>query len=445
MTQEGKGDHPVRAVAATTGGGFYGWKLLIALATIVAVNLGVTFVGASVINAALAKSLHLSRGTLGLGSTVYIIVNGLAAPIVARVIAARGVRLTLIIGSLFVALGAALLAVWVSEGWQFVLAYGLIVGLGNGFGALIPAQTCATAWFESRRVLALSLVLVGSGVGGLISAPVLTNIIVATHGDWRAAWYFVLATGVLAAVVALLFVKNRPSDRGQVPDGGMVGTRGRAAAGSGGVARGSTYRTRERWTIREAVKTPALWLVSLAAVGESASSTAALAHAVPHLRDLGHSAEGVAAAMSLFAVCTIVGKLSIGFLCDRAEPRNAWTACILMMSVAILVATQAHGASAMYLFTGMLGFGSGGALTCWHATVANYFGPDAFASILGAQMPFSNAVSAAAPFFVGLVYDLHGSYTPAFFAVAGFSAFAAFMLLGASPPTHGGGNKLEAT
>jgi cyanate permease len=90
----------------------------------------------------------------------------------------------------------------------------------------------------------------------------------------------------------------------------------------------------------------------------------------------------------------------------------------------------------MFLFTGLLGFGAGAALVCWHATVANYYGPAAFASILGAQMPFSNAVSAAAPFLVGLVYDLRGSYTPAFYAVAAFAAVTAVLLLTAVPPRH---------
>jgi len=415
---------------------FYGWRLLTALAAVVAVNLGVTFVGAAVINAPMAKDLQLSRGTLGLGTTVYILVNGLASPLAARIINALGVRLTLCVGSAFTALGALLLATWVNQGWQFVTAYGLLLGLGCAFGALIPAQTCATEWFERRRVLALALVLTGSGLGGSISAPLMTRIIAMADGDWRAGWYFVLAAGLSAGLVALFFVRNRPSDCGQVPDGGGASAKLSRASDHTAGATSSVYRTRERWSVREAVRTPALWLISLAAVGESASSTAALAHAVPHLRDLGHTAAAAAAAMGLFSISTIAGKLSIGLLCDRIEPRNAWSLCITMMGVAIWLATQAHGAPAMFLFTGMLGFGSGAALTCWHATVANYYGPGAFASILGAQMPFSNAVSAAAPFLVGLAYDAQGTYTPAFFVVAAFTVIAAIMLLGASAPSH---------
>jgi MFS transporter, OFA family, oxalate/formate antiporter len=413
---------------------FYGWKLLIALATIVAVNLGVSFVGAGVINAPMARDLHLSRGTLGLGSTAFILVNGLMSPVSARVINALGVRLTLCIGCTCTALGALLLATWVSQGWQFVTAYGLLLGMGCAFGSLIPAQTCATVWFERRRVLALALVLTGSGLGGSISAPLMTRIIAIADGNWRAGWYFVLAAGLSAALVALLFVRNRPGDRGELPDGGAEVVKLDRAGGRIASRISSVYRTRELWSVRQAVRTPALWLISLAAIGESASSTAALAHAVPHLRELGHSAAAAAAAMSLFSICTIAGKLSIGFLCDRLEPRNAWSACIMMMALAIWVATRADSAAAMFLFTGLLGFGSGAALTCWHATVANYYGPGAFASILGAQMPFSNAFSAAAPFLVGLAYDAQGTYSPAFYVVAAFTLVSAIMLLGASAP-----------
>lgn len=417
--------------------GFYGWKVLGALAFIVSVNLGVTVVGAVVINAPMIRDLHLSRGTLGLGSTVFIICNGLGSPLAAHVVNTWGTRLSLCMGSLLVAFGALLLGSFVSQGWQYVLAYGVLLGLGCSFGALIPAQSCATAWFERRRVLALSLVLTGSGLGGLVSAPLMTRIIAMAGGNWRAAWYFVLAAALSAVVVAVLFVRNRPSDCGQLPDGGAAGASGRIVGSTTVASAFSAYRTNERWTVREAARTPALWLISLAAIGESGSATAALAHAVPHLRDLGHSAEAAAAAMSVFAIGSVAGKLCIGLLGDRINPRNAWSAFIIVMGLSIWVAVRANSTGAMFLFTGMLGFGTGATLACWHATVANFFGPAAFASILGAQMPFTCAVSAAAPFLVGVVYDVHGSYAPAFYAVAGFCAFSAIMLLFANPPRRG--------
>jgi cyanate permease len=88
----------------------------------------------------------------------------------------------------------------------------------------------------------------------------------------------------------------------------------------------------------------------------------------------------------------------------------------------------------MYLFTGMLGFGSGAALTCWNATVGNYFGPSSFASIICAQLPISNTIAAASPFLVGMVYDVRGSYTPAFVSLAAFSVVTAIVLFFTRPP-----------
>jgi cyanate permease len=261
----------------------------------------------------------------------------------------------------------------------------------------------------------------------------MTRVIAWADGDWRAAWCFVLAVALSVALVAFLFVKNRPSDVGQLPDGGAPRAQPRQDQAASPI---SVYRTQEVWTAREAIRTRAFWLMGLAAVGECVPSTAAVAHAVPHLRDLGHSPEAAASALGLFAMCTIAGKLSIGLLCDRIEPRFAWSVCIAMMGAAVLVATRADSVGAMYLFTGMLGFSSGAALTCWHATIANYFGPAAFASVLGAQMPFSNIVSAAAPFLVGLVFDVQGSYSTAFYVVAAVAMGSALALLAAAPPSR---------
>ena len=68
--------------------------------------------------------------------------------------------------------------------------------------------------------MALALVLVGAGVGGSISAPLLTSVIAAEHGNWRAGWFCLSAAGLAGALVSILFVKNRPEDVGQVADGG---------------------------------------------------------------------------------------------------------------------------------------------------------------------------------------------------------------------------------
>ncbi len=413
---------------------FYGWKLLAALATVVAINQGATYQGAAVINAPMASDLGMSRGTLGLGSTFYVLCIALTAPLVARMVKTFGTRITMCTGSLLVALGSILLAKFASRGWHFVVCYGILLGAGCNFGGMIPAQSSATLWFEQRRAMALALVLVGAGVGGAVSAPLFTSVIAAAHGNWRTGWYCLFAVALAVALLSILFVKTRPQEVGQVADGGAKPIS--KISDDLDSQRSRVYRTREHWTLREAVRTPAFWLLTLASIGESVPGTATIAHAVPHLRDLGHTAAAAGSAVGIFSVCSIVGSLMVGFLCDRMDPRIAWAVSILMIGSGVFIATHARSDVAMYLFTGTIGFGSGAALTSWHATVGNYFGPASFPLILGAQMPVSTTLAAASPALVGMTYDVSGSYTPAFLVLGGFSVLTAVLLIFANPPVR---------
>jgi sugar phosphate permease len=217
---------------------------------------------------------------------------------------------------------------------------------------------------------------VGAGLGGSIFAPFLTRLIAAASGNWRAGWLCLSAASLTAALMSILFVKNRPEEVGQAVDGDRQTAS--EIIGDAPSRRSRVYCTRDHWTLKEAAHTPTLWLLTLTAVGESVPGTSTIAHAIPHLRDLGHSAAAAGAALGLFSTFSIFGSLTIGLLCDPVEPRIVWAVCISLIGAGMLVATRARADAAMYLFTGMLGFGSGTAPTCWHATVGNYFGPSSF-------------------------------------------------------------------
>ena len=78
---------------------FYAWKLLAAFWFIYLVNLGFPTYGQSVINACMAKSLHLDRTMLGLAFSLYMLMVGLPGPAVAVLVNRMGVRKTPLMGS----------------------------------------------------------------------------------------------------------------------------------------------------------------------------------------------------------------------------------------------------------------------------------------------------------------------------------------------------------
>jgi hypothetical protein len=175
--------------------------------------------------------------------------------------------------------------------------------------------------------MALALVLVGAGLGGSISAPLVTRVVAAAHGNWRAGWFCLFAAALTVALVSILFVKNRPEEVGQVADGDTKP----ASKVCGDVAsRARTDRTRDHWTMRETVHTPhsgcSLWPPSANLFRVPRQSPTpyriCVTSATRRQRAAPHS-------QSFF-----VGSLIIGFLCDRMDPRIAWAVCILMLLAA---------------------------------------------------------------------------------------------------------------
>jgi len=67
---------------------------------------------------------------------------------------------------------ASMLASYSVHVWQFLLTQGFLMGFATSFSYL-PAVTVAPTWYTSRRGLAMGIILSGTGVGGLVWAPVI--------------------------------------------------------------------------------------------------------------------------------------------------------------------------------------------------------------------------------------------------------------------------------
>ncbi|MDD5174945.1 MAG: MFS transporter [Sterolibacterium sp.] len=399
----------------------------------VVINAGFSGYGAGVINALMAKELNFDRSILGLGYTLYVLSMGFAAPGVAWGIKRVGARLTICFGSSLIALGALFLAHVATEVWHFILAFGVVIGFGCGFGSVTPVQACITSWFEKKRGVAISIALAGGGVGGFIAAPLLNKVITAAGGNWRIGWDFVAAVAVLAGLVSFLFVKNRPADYGQFPDGRTTDADPITGAGTGGKP-ASIHRSAGDWLLRDALRTRAFWVLVLTAISAILTVSVFVPHTVPHLQDLGHSTTVATLALGTIALTSTVSKLVAGFLCDRFEPRYVWFVAMLAIAVGVFLVIGAKSSAEVYVFAFCLGAGYGASLVCWPSMIANYFGAGNFASILGAQTPIIFTISGLTPYFVGMVYDTQGSYSIAFTAIAALALGCGILVLLSKPP-----------
>src|SRR5271165_4791569 len=192
--------------------------MLAALWGVMFLNLGFPAYGPSVINAAMAGALGLPRETLGNMFSVYMIMSGLPGPLVAMSVNHFGVRKTLVLGSSLIIAGSLLMATVVTGALGAMLCFGLLVGAGVATGAALASQAGLARWFVRRRSLALSVLYSAGAIGGFVAAPLLNRLIQAS-GTWRVGWWLLGTLSSMAAAIALIFVRERPEDGGQVADG----------------------------------------------------------------------------------------------------------------------------------------------------------------------------------------------------------------------------------
>ena len=117
---------------------------------------------------------------------------------------------------MLVALGSGL-TVFVTTGWQLVLCWGVLIGLGTGSMALVFAATIANRWFVRRRGLVMGVLTAGGAAGQLVFLPLMAWL--SEQYGWRAASLLVSLAALAVVPLVLIFVRNYPADLGVLPYG----------------------------------------------------------------------------------------------------------------------------------------------------------------------------------------------------------------------------------
>ena len=412
--------------------GFYGWKLVGALSSIDFLNLGFPFYIGAIINAYMQQHISMSRGTYGFGSTLVNLFVGLPSTLVAMSIARRGIRSTYLIGSALVCIGSLFLAFATTKPWQFLVAYGVIVGSGICFGDIICGSTAAARWFERYRGRAVGLILSGSGVCGLM-APLMDRFLRAHGGDWHLGWKIGAAGAALAGIIALLFVRERPEDLGQLPDGGA-----RPEGGAAPSHAPSKLITGYEWTAGEAYRTPSYWLVVLAGLAAQLPFFLFVPHWFLYLTNTGIPSGAAAFSMSLMPVSAIIGRLIGGWLMDTINARVAFVIgllCYLFGSLAALRVGPGSlliGDSAAVLY----GLAIGWTFTCMTTCVAHYYGPSAFPKLAGTLLFWTSGGASPAAWVGGKIFDMYGGYAHAWQLNIIITVIGIVAILFATMPRH---------
>jgi OFA family oxalate/formate antiporter-like MFS transporter len=130
----------------------------------------------SVFRIPLAKPFGWSIPEVTLTFTIGIFVLGIAAVIGGLWENRCGPRIVALTGGVLCGAGFFLASFFDHGLWWLYLTYGVIGGIGLGFGYNAPVEVLAK-WFPDRRGLIAGIAVGGFGAGALIIAPVATRLI----------------------------------------------------------------------------------------------------------------------------------------------------------------------------------------------------------------------------------------------------------------------------
>lgn len=388
---------------------FYGWKLVVALFSLVFFNMGFAYYGGSVINGYMIHQIPMSRSTLGLGFTLINLFVGLASVLAAMSIVNYGVRATFIIGSALIFLGSLFMSLYASKPWHYLIAFGVINGIGISFSTLFTAATAVARWFRRYRGRAMGIALSAPGFAGFAVSPFLDKMLRTAGGNWRVGWEIVAGAMVVAGLLAFFFVKETPQSLGQLVDGIPEEEQSRPS-------RTDKLATTYPWTASQAYRTSAYWLIAIAGVATTFPFFFFVAHWILRLRGAGISSADAAWAMSLFTIGTIGGHWLAGLLLDITDSRLVFAIGLSLYFVGsyLAIILRADTLTVAYAAAASYGVASGWSLTCLSTVPAHYYGPAAFPKLNGVMTLVTSVLASPAAYIGGKLFDLYGNYTRAF-------------------------------
>ena len=348
-------------------------------------------------------------------------------PVAGLTIARFGARRNIIAGNIIAALGLLGMS-QVQDVRQVYLFFGVMGGLGLAFAEFLTATTIVNSWFIRKKSLAMGLLLAAGGTGGFLM-PVLISSLIAGQG-WRVTWVCLAAIHLAASVLlAGLLIRDTPEGEGQLPDGDHRPN----PAGFGAPNR--VYFTEVDWSTRDALRTPALWILLLIFSVVLFAVNLLVTHQIAHLRDLHYSPMVSATALSLMLGMSIPGRLLAGVLGLRFDGRHLAAAFLVCMGMGMVSLLNAEQMIFVYLYSALCGLGFGGMIVLLPNMMGAYFGRTHFSRIVGWTTPVVTLASAVSPTLAGYLYDATGSYFLPFTLTAALLFGCVILVWQARPPS----------
>ena len=384
----------------------YGWVVVGAGALMTCVGMG-AMLSLAVFLQPISESMGWSRAGVSAAATLDFLCMGISAFFWGALSDRYGARIVVLAGSALLGLGL-MTASQAASLWEFQLLFGILIGTAAG-AFYAPMMAVASAWIETRRSLAVSLVSAGMGVAPLTVAPFARALIEAY--DWRTA---MLAIGIIAwALLIPASFLVRPAPPAAEPSAAE-------RANSPDVA----------WTAAKAFRTPQFITLALAHFGCCAAHSGPIFHMVSYAMVCGIAPMTAVTVYSLAGLSGLGGRLALGLMADRIGAKPVLVGGLLVQALCVATYLAVGQLGEFYALSVVFGLAYGGVMPLYAVLVRDFFGARIMGTVFGAVSAFASLGMALGPWAGGWVFDTFHGYGWLYIGSFGIGIAAVAVALG---------------
>jgi MFS transporter, OFA family, oxalate/formate antiporter len=372
----------------------------------------------SVFRIPLARQFGWTISQVTLTFTISIFVVGFAAFFGGLWLNRKGPRIVAITSG-FLYGGGIFLASFADHGltWLY-LSYGLIGGIGLGFGYIVPVAVLVK-WFPDRRGMITGIAVAGFGAGALITAPVATWLI-QSEGVLR-TFAFLGAAYFVAVIAGGLFMQNPP--QGWKPEGWNPAPLQISQRASRDYLFSEALRTWQWW---------ALWLVLFL---NATAGVALISQESPIFQELDRVTATVAAGMvGVVSIGNALGRLFWASASDAITRKVTFSLMLLLQVLLFWIFPSIHTAGVTTAAAFVILMCYGGGFGTMPAFVADYFGSKNVGPIYGLMLTAWGFASVFGPLLMARMREASGAYEGALHYIAAMMAMSALLPILLRPP-----------
>lgn len=372
----------------------------------------------SVFVAPLEKQFGWKRADTSMVFTIAASIFGLSFVLAGRLQDRFGPFPCSIAGSLFISLGFYLCSFTSSLGYLY-LCFGVIGGIGNGFGYATPIPVMAK-WFPDKRGLAVGLAVGGYGAGSAIFGPLAQLKLIPAYG-LPATFRILAAIFLVMTVAGALLLRNPPA--GYKPPGW-------SAAALSGASSSADF------TPSEVLRTRTFYLMWIAYALGTSAGLMVISQIVPFAKSVGIDAGALSALTLVVGACgNAMGRTFSGWMSDRLGRINVLRVMIALIAIAMPALYHAGG-NLFLLYPAVFAvyWCYGSQLSVNGAAAADFWGTRNAGVNYGMLFTAFGLSGVLGPRIGGVLFDRYHNYQAAFYTAAGLALIALLCEFGARRP-----------